>query len=118
LVRWCPGVEAFTVPRISVSVRKAAKNVRRRIFSEPLGDAVAGRSARRTTRLEAIIHHLSIALGGRPAAALARCLMLPVSKDTVLRAVRRHAAGDSSPLHVIGIDDWAFSQLKRRSPIQ
>ena len=70
---------------------------RRRIFAEPLGEAVAGRSARRTSRLEAIVYHLGIALGGRPAAALARRLMLPVSKDTLLRAVRRHAVATALP---------------------
>jgi hypothetical protein len=54
-------------------------------FSQALGDTVAGRSARRTFRLEAIVHHFGIALGRRPAAALARSLMFPVSKDTLLR---------------------------------
>jgi hypothetical protein len=98
--------------------RCADPNCRRRIFAEPLGDAVAGRSARRTTRrLEAIVHHLGIAFGGRSAAALARRLMLPVSKDTLLRAVRRHAAADSSPLHVIGIDDWAWKRGQRYGSI-
>ena len=92
-------------------------NCRRRIFAEPLGEAVAGRSARRTSRLEAIVHHLGIALGGRPAAALARRLMLPVSKDTLLRAVRRHAVGNSNPLHVIGIDDWAWKRGQRYGSI-
>jgi hypothetical protein len=58
-----------------------------------------------------IVHYLGIALGGRPAAALARRPMLPVSKDTLLRAVRRHAAaGNGAPLHVIGIDDWAWKR--------
>jgi hypothetical protein len=52
--------------------------------------------ARRTSRFEAIVHHLGIALGGRPAAALARRLMLPISKDTLLRTVCRHAALASS----------------------
>src|SRR6266849_3784288 len=106
--------------QMRVTVRRfrcADPNCRRRIFAEPLGDAVAGRSARRTTRLEAIVHHLGIALGGRPAAALARRLMLPVSKDTLLRAVRRHAAADSSPLHVIGIDDWAWKRGQRYGTI-
>src|SRR6266852_1550317 len=106
--------------QMRVTVRRfrcADPNCRRRIFAEPLGDAVAGRSARRTTRLEAIVHHLGIALGGRPAAALARRLMLPVSKDTLLRAVRRHAAADSSPLHVIGIDDWAWKRGQRYGSI-
>jgi hypothetical protein len=43
--------------------------------------------------------------------------MLPVSKDTLLRTVRRHAAGDSSHLHVIGIDDWAWKRGQRYGSI-
>ena len=80
----------------------------RRIFAERLNENVAGKSARRTLRLDAIVHHLGVALGGRPAASLARRLMLPVSKDTLLRVVRRRANRDRSPLQVIGIDDWAW----------
>jgi transposase len=97
--------------------RCVERSCRRRIFAEPLDDAVAGRSARRTSRLETIIHHLGVALGGRPAAALARRLMLPVSKDTLLRVVRRHAARDRSPLCVIGIDDWAWKRGQRYGSI-
>lgn len=63
---------------------------RRRIFAERLGGTIAPASARRTTRLECIIHHLGLALGGRAGASLARRLVLPVSKDTLLRAIRRH----------------------------
>src|SRR6202162_3437256 len=99
--------------QVRVAVRRfrcAEPSCRRQIFAEQLGDAVAGRSARRTFRLEAIVRHLGVALGGRPAAALARRLMLPVSKDTLLRVVRRHAGRDSSPLCVLGIDDWAWKR--------
>jgi transposase len=106
--------------QIRIAVRRfrcAAPECRRRIFAEALGDTVAGRSARRTARLEAIVHHLGIALGGRPAAALARRLRLPVSKDTLLRTIRRHAAADRSPLHVIGIDDWAWKRGQRYGSI-
>jgi len=63
-----------------VAVRRfrcAEPSCPRHISAERLDDTVAGRSARRTFRLEAIIHHLGIALGGRPAAALARRLMRP-----------------------------------------
>ncbi len=38
------------------------------------------------------MHHLGLALGGRPGQGFARRLLLPVSKDTLLRVVRRHAA--------------------------
>ena len=106
--------------RMCIAVRRfrcVEPSCRRRIFVERLGEAVAGRFARRTSRLEAIVHHLGIALGGRPAAALARRLMLPVSKDTLLRVVRRKAACDTSPLRVIGIDDWAWKRGQRYGSI-
>jgi hypothetical protein len=35
--------------------------------------------------MESIVHHLGLALGGRLAAGFAKRLMLPVSKDTLLR---------------------------------
>jgi transposase len=66
-------------------------------FAERLHETVAGKSARRTLRLDAIVHHLGVALGGRPTASLTRRLMLPVSKDTLLRVVCRHASRDRSP---------------------
>ena len=71
--------------------RCADTSCRTRIFAERLGDALAARRARRTSRLEGIVRHLGLALGGRPAAGVARRLMLPVRSDTLLRVVRRHA---------------------------
>jgi transposase len=59
-----------------------AENCRRRIFAGRFDDAVLAGHARRTARLECIVHHLGLALGGRPAASFARRLMLPVSNDT------------------------------------
>jgi transposase len=90
---------------------------RRRIFVERLNEGIAERSARRTARLDAIVHHLRLALGGRPAANLARRLMLPVSKDTLLRVVRRRAGEDRTPLRVVGIDDWAWKRGQRYGSI-
>jgi hypothetical protein len=66
--------------------------------------------ARRTARLDHIVHHLGLALGGRPAASFSQRLMLPVSKDTLLRMVRRRARVLRDPLNAIGIDDWAYLQ--------
>lgn len=86
---------------------------RQRVFTERLDPSIAARSARRTTRLEAIVHHIGLALGGRPGQSLARRLVLPVSKDTLLRSVRRHAVWSDEPLRVIGIDDWAWKRGQR-----
>jgi transposase len=69
----------------------------RRIFTKRFAPDVIARHARRTARLESIAHHLGLALGGRPATRLARRLMLPVSRDTLLRIVRRHARLPSDP---------------------
>ena len=57
----------------------------RQIFTERFAEGVLAPSARRTTRLDCFVHHLGLALGGRPAAGFAKRLMLPVSKDTLLR---------------------------------
>jgi transposase len=106
--------------QMRVTVRRfrcAEPGCGRRIFAEQLGGAVAGRSARRTSRLELIVRHLGIALGGRPAAALARRLMLPVSRDTLLRVVRGQVPQDRPPVHVIGIDDWAWKRGQRYGSI-
>jgi transposase len=89
----------------------------RHIFTERFADGVLAPSARRTGRLDCIVHHLGLALGGRPAASFARRLMLPVSKDTLLRVIRRRARVPSEPLSIIGIDDWAWRRNHRYGTI-
>ena len=89
----------------------------RRIFTERFDPDVLAPWARRTTRLQAIVHPLAIALGGRPAARLARRLVLPVSKDTLLRAVRRRGSPHPVPPTVVGIDDWAWRRNRRYGTI-
>jgi len=99
----------------------------RRIFCEQFDVGVLARYGRRTQRLETIVHHLGLALGGRPGAEFANRLMMPVSKDTLLRVVRRRAIDRHEELRVIGIDDFAFRRgqtygtivcdLERRKPV-
>jgi transposase len=89
----------------------------RRIFAERFDPAVLVERARRTTRLDCVVHHLGLALGGRPAAGIAKRLMLPVSNDTLLRVVRRRAGRRTNPAEVIGIDDWAIRRNHRYATI-
>ncbi len=100
----------------------------RRIFCERFESGVLSPYSRRTGRLETIVHHLGLALGGRPAAAFALRLMMPISNDTLLRVVRRRSVQTgASELTVIGIDDFAFRRgqtygtivcdLVRRRPV-
>ena len=89
----------------------------RHIFTERFSDGILAPSARRTARLDSIVHHLGLALGGRPAAGFAKRLMLPVSKDTLLRVVRRRHRPPADPLKVVGIDDWAWRRNHRYASI-
>jgi transposase len=98
------------------------------IFAERFAAGVLAPWARRTGRLDELVHHLGLALGGRPAASFARRLMLPVSNDTLLRVVRRRGTPAAPPPNIIGIDDWAWRRnhrygtiicdLERRRPIR
>jgi transposase len=106
--------------RIRVTVRRfrcVVETCRTRIFAERLEEAIGARYARRTSRLECIVHQLGLALGGRPGQGFAHRLMLPVSKDTLLRVVRRRSAPPLERPTVIGIDDWAYKRGQRYGTI-
>jgi transposase len=89
----------------------------RRIFAERFDSSLLAPWARRTARLDHIVHHLGLALGGRPAANFARRLLLPVSNDTLLRVVRRRCAPRFTPPTVVGVDDWAWKRNQRYGTI-
>jgi transposase len=89
----------------------------RRIFAERFDKNVLAPWARRTARLDQIVHCLGLALGGRPAASFARRLMMPVSNDTLLRVVRRRGSPRFVAPSVIGIDDWAWRRNQRYGTI-
>jgi hypothetical protein len=83
------------------------------IFVERFDPSITQRSGRRTERLEGIVHHIGLALGGRPGQRTARRLVLPVSRDTLLRVVCRRAPRTDGAPRVIGIDDWAWCEGHR-----
>lgn len=83
------------------------------MFAERFPPAVTRPHARRTSRLQGLVRHLGLALGGRPAQALAGRLLLPVSKDTFLRSVRAATEVTVAEPRVIGIDDWAWRKGQR-----
>ena len=59
---------------LHVSARRffcVAKECHQKIFVERFGNDVIRPMARRTTRLDYLVHHLALALGGRPAARFA-----------------------------------------------
>ena len=106
--------------RIKVQARRfrcISADCRQRIFVERLEVAITRPFARRTARLEGLVHHLGLALGGRPGQSFARRLLLPVSKDTLLRVVRRHVAPPVEAPRVVGIDDWAWKRGHRYGTI-
>ncbi len=89
----------------------------RRIFAERFDGSVLAPWARRTARLDYVVHHLGLALGGRPAASFARRLMIPVSNDSLLRLVRRRRSPSQARPSVVGIDDWAWKRNQRYGTI-
>lgn len=84
-----------------------------RVFAERFSPAIILQHARRTGRLQDLVRHLGLALGGRPAQALAARLLMPVSKDTFLRSVRNAAPSQGGAPRVVGIDDWAWGRGQR-----
>lgn len=89
----------------------------RRIFTERFDNGALAPWARRTARLDLVVHHLGLALGGRLAASFARRLILPVTNDTLLRVVRRSGRPPFAAPNVIGIDDWAWRRNQRYGTI-
>ncbi|WP_248633263.1 ISL3 family transposase [Cereibacter changlensis] len=85
----------------------------RAIFAERLDPGLTRPHWRRTTRLQGVIRHLALALGGRAAQALGRRLLLSVSKDTFLRSLGHGDGRGVAEARIIGIDDWAWRKGQR-----
>jgi transposase len=63
---------------------------------------------RRTLLLRRTLETMALALGGRPAASLARRLRVEVSRSTLLRLLRALPVPEVGSLAAVGVDDFAF----------
>jgi transposase len=98
----------------------------RRVFTERLPGVVAP-WARRTLRLTARLLALGLALGGAAGARLSQSFGLTVSRNTLLRVIRRAPCPALIPPQVLSVDEFALRKrhiygtllldLERRRPL-
>jgi transposase len=96
--------------RLHLRVRKwfcSNRHCRRRIFTERL-PTVAAPWARRTLRLAQRLVALGVALGGAAGVRLGHGWDLPVSRNTLLRLIRRVPLPVLPTPRVLGVDDFAL----------
>jgi len=79
----------------------------RRTFAERFPE-LAVPYGRRTLLLRRTLETMALALGGRPAASLARRLCVEVSRSTLLRLLRALPVPEVGSLAAVGVDDFAF----------
>jgi transposase len=82
----------------------------RKIFTERVPE-LAVPWARRTNRLREVVRLIGHGMGGRPGERLLSRLGMPVSDDTILRAIKRvEVETGTVPPRVVGVDDWAWKK--------
>jgi transposase len=80
----------------------------RRIFCQRLPET-AHTLARETKRFGEVSQAIAYALGGRPGERLSRGLGILVSRDTLLRRLKRaQSHAPAEPVSAVGVDEWAW----------
>jgi transposase len=87
-------------------------NCAKTTFAERLPQVVAV-WARRTHRLMLSQRRVALALGGEAGARLASRLGMSTSPDTLLRLIRQTPVEPGPPVHILGVDDWAWQRGQR-----
>ena len=102
-----PAVGAAVTLKIRVSRwRCSTPGCPVRVFADRL-PGVAESRGRRTCRTNGVALWIGYALGGRPGERLASRIGARISKDTLLRLLKKSARPPVTRVQVVGVDEWA-----------
>src|SRR6266566_4702329 len=80
-----------------------------RIFAEPFPGLVR-RYARMTERLIKALQSIGVTTNGADGACLSSSLAMPTTAKTLIRRVLELPLPRDSPVHIVGIDEWAWKK--------